>query len=47
VPLHTPYVDVIRQFGEERLAAVLARHSQVRAVLCGRPLLVAHYRAVL
>ncbi|MFC5751186.1 metallophosphoesterase [Actinomadura rugatobispora] len=53
VPLHAPYVDGIRQFGEERLAAVLARHPQVAAVLCGhahtaaaatfagRPLLVA------
>ncbi|WP_242911154.1 metallophosphoesterase [Actinomadura terrae] len=53
VPLHIPYVDAIRQFGEDRLADVLARHPQVVAVLCGhahtsavttfagRPLLVA------
>ncbi|WP_433461565.1 phosphodiesterase [Spirillospora sp. CA-128828] len=48
-----PYVDGIRQFGEERLAEVIGRHPQVKAVLCGhnhsaaattfagRPLLVA------
>ncbi|RFS84048.1 phosphodiesterase [Actinomadura spongiicola] len=53
VPLGIPYVDRIRQFGEERLAAVVARHPQVVALLCGhahtaavttfagRPLLVA------
>lgn len=53
VPLHASYVDPIRQFGEERLAAVIARHPQVVALLCGhahtaaatsfagRPLLVA------
>ncbi|WP_067796347.1 phosphodiesterase [Actinomadura formosensis] len=53
VELQIPYVDAIRQFGEERLAAVIARHPQVVAVLCGhahtaaattfagRPLLVA------
>ncbi|MFD0690541.1 phosphodiesterase [Actinomadura fibrosa] len=53
VVLGIPYVDAIRQFGEERLAAVVARHPQVVAVLCGhahtaaattfagRPLLVA------
>ncbi|MEU6037716.1 hypothetical protein ABZ801_20125 [Actinomadura sp. NPDC047616] len=53
VRLGSPYVDGIRQFGERRLAAVLARHPQVVAVLCGhahtpastvfagRPLLVA------
>ncbi|WP_242893449.1 phosphodiesterase [Actinomadura litoris] len=53
VPLHIPYVDAIRQFGEDGLADVLARHPQVVAVLCGhahtsaattfagRPLLVA------
>ncbi|WP_030866204.1 metallophosphoesterase [Streptomyces sp. NRRL F-2747] len=53
VDLHTPYVDRVRQFGEERLAAVLERHPQVVALLCGhahvaaattfagRPLLVA------
>ncbi|MFA1551158.1 phosphodiesterase [Actinomadura chokoriensis] len=52
-PLGIPRVDEIRQFGEERLAAVIERHPQVVAVLCGhyhtaaattfagRPLLVA------
>ncbi|WP_327683264.1 metallophosphoesterase [Kitasatospora sp. NBC_00458] len=35
VPLNLPYVDPIRQFGEERLAEVLARHPRVRALLCG------------
>ena len=33
--LHAPYVDGIRQSGEDRLAAVLARHPHVAAVLCG------------
>ncbi|MEU9028111.1 metallophosphoesterase [Streptomyces sp. NPDC048383] len=53
VPLHTPYVDAIRQFGEERLAELAGRHPHLRAFLCGhahtaavttfagRPLLVA------
>ncbi|MFI9742358.1 metallophosphoesterase [Streptomyces sp. NPDC052494] len=53
VPLHTPYVDEIRQFGEERLAALAARHPHLTAFLAGhahtaaattfagRPLLVA------
>jgi 3',5'-cyclic AMP phosphodiesterase CpdA len=53
VPLHTPYVDEIRQFGEERLAALADRHPHLTAFLCGhahtaaattfagRPLLVA------
>ncbi|MFB7464813.1 metallophosphoesterase [Streptomyces sp. NPDC056224] len=53
VPLHTPYVDGIRQFGEERLAALAERHPHLSAFLCGhahtaaattfagRPLLVA------
>ncbi|MEU9252661.1 metallophosphoesterase [Streptomyces sp. NPDC048270] len=53
VPLHTPYVDGIRQFGEERLAALVERHPHLTAFLCGhahtaaattfagRPLLVA------
>ncbi|MFG2712253.1 metallophosphoesterase [Streptomyces goshikiensis] len=53
VPLHTPYVDAIRQFGEERLAALAERHPHLTAFLCGhahtaaattfagRPLLVA------
>ncbi|MFE9932795.1 metallophosphoesterase [Streptomyces sp. NPDC005533] len=35
VPLHTPYVDEIRQFGEERLAALAARHPHLTAFLCG------------
>lgn len=53
VPLHIPYVDGIRQFGEERLAALADRHPHLTAFLCGhahtgaattfagRPLLVA------
>ncbi|MFF5809234.1 metallophosphoesterase [Streptomyces sp. NPDC012746] len=52
-PLHTPYVDGIRQFGEDRLAALAGRHPHLAAFLCGhahtaaattfagRPLLVA------
>ncbi|MEY2231006.1 metallophosphoesterase [Streptomyces sp. BF23-19] len=35
VPLHTPYVDEIRQFGEERLAALAERHPHLTAFLCG------------
>lgn len=35
VPLHGQYVDPIRQFGEERLAAVVNRHPHVAALLCG------------
>lgn len=35
VPLGIPYVDEIRQFGAARLAAVIERHPQVVAVLCG------------
>ncbi|MGW6983689.1 metallophosphoesterase [Streptomyces sp. NPDC054932] len=35
VPLHTPYVDGIRQFGEERLAALVERHPHLTAFLCG------------
>jgi 3',5'-cyclic AMP phosphodiesterase CpdA len=35
VALHAPYVDRIKQHGEDRLATVLARHSNVVAVLCG------------
>lgn len=42
VDLYTPHVDRIRQFGEERLAGVLARHPRVAAVLCGH----AHVAAV-
>ncbi len=53
VPLHTPYVDEIRQFDEARLAELTARHPNVTAFLAGhahtsaattfasRPLLVA------
>ncbi len=53
VLLHSPLIDEIRQYEGERLAAVLDRHPQVVAVLCGhahtpaattfagRPLLVA------
>ncbi|MFG2292134.1 metallophosphoesterase [Streptomyces sp. NPDC048603] len=53
VPLHTPYVDQWRQFGEERLAALTRRYPDVAGFLCGhthtatatvfagRPLLVA------
>ncbi|MFJ4655856.1 metallophosphoesterase [Nocardia sp. NPDC088792] len=33
--LHTPFVDRVRQFGEQRLAELLPRHPQVVAVLCG------------
>jgi 3',5'-cyclic-AMP phosphodiesterase len=51
--LHSPYVDTIRQFGEQRLAGLMAGHPQIVAILCGhahtpaattfagRPLLVA------
>jgi Icc protein len=53
VELHSPFIDAIRQHGADRLAALLAGHPQVVAVLCGhahtpavssfagRPLLVA------
>ncbi len=53
VPLGMPFVDGIRQFAEHRLAALVDRHPQVVALLCGhahtgaattfagRPLLVA------
>jgi 3',5'-cyclic-AMP phosphodiesterase len=34
-PIHSPYLDAMRQTGEERLAAVLARHDNVTAVLAG------------
>jgi 3',5'-cyclic AMP phosphodiesterase CpdA len=33
--LHVPFVDNIRQRGEDRLAALVARHPQVVAILCG------------
>jgi len=35
VLLHVPFIDDLRQFGEQRLAAVVARHPQVAAFLCG------------
>ncbi|MBN6039380.1 metallophosphoesterase [Amycolatopsis sp. 195334CR] len=35
VDLHIPYVDGIRQSGEDRLAALLSRHPNVVAILCG------------
>ena len=53
VELHVPFIDEIRQRDEERLAAVVAEHPNVVALLCGhahlpaastfagRPLLVA------
>ncbi len=53
VVLHSPFIDAIRQHGEQRLAELLANYPQVAAVLCGhahtpaastfagRPLLVA------
>ncbi|MBP2402531.1 3',5'-cyclic adenosine monophosphate phosphodiesterase CpdA [Streptomyces netropsis] len=53
VPLHTPFVDGIRQFGQERLAALVERRPQIAGFVCGhahtpaattfagRPLLVA------
>jgi len=52
-PLHIPWLDEIRQHGEENLAAIIERHPRVAAILCGhahtpaattfagRPLLVA------
>jgi 3',5'-cyclic AMP phosphodiesterase CpdA len=35
VTLSIPLVDEIRQFREERLAAVVQRHNEIVAVLCG------------
>jgi 3',5'-cyclic AMP phosphodiesterase CpdA len=35
VTIGMPFVDSIRQFGAERLAAVVGRHPQVVALLCG------------
>ncbi|MFB4320252.1 phosphodiesterase [Actinomadura sp. 21ATH] len=35
VPLGIPYVDGIRQTGEDRLAAVIERHPRIVAVLAG------------
>ncbi|WP_433295510.1 phosphodiesterase [Actinoplanes sp. CA-030573] len=42
VTLGIPFVDGIRQFGADRLAAVVERHPQVVALLCGH----AHTAAV-
>lgn len=51
--LHVPFIDGLRQFGAERLAALADRHPEIAAFLCGhahtaaatvfagRPLLVA------
>lgn len=33
--LHVPFVDGIRQFGAERLAALADRHPRIAAFLCG------------
>lgn len=53
VELHIPWIDEIRQHGEQRLADLVTRHPQIVAILCGhahtaaastfagRPLLVA------
>ncbi|MET0135370.1 MAG: metallophosphoesterase [Kibdelosporangium sp.] len=53
VVLHAPFIDTIKQHGEDRLAALITRYPNVVAVLCGhahtgastsfagRPLLVA------
>jgi Icc protein len=35
VILHSPFIDGIRQSGEQRLAELIGRHPQVAAVLCG------------
>lgn len=35
VDVHIPFIDGIRLSGEQRLAAVLARHPQVVGMLCG------------
>jgi 3',5'-cyclic-AMP phosphodiesterase len=35
VLLHDPWMDGMRQFGADRLAGLLSRHSRVRALLCG------------
>jgi Icc protein len=35
VVLGVPYVDAIRQFEEHRLTALVARHPQIVALLCG------------
>ncbi len=33
--LHSAFLDGIRQFGEDRLAGLMARHRQIAAILCG------------
>jgi len=33
--LHVPLIDAIRQFDEERLAALVTRHPNIAALLCG------------
>src|SRR4051794_26216897 len=35
VILHVPFIDDIRQHGEQRLAALVERHPNVAAILCG------------
>lgn len=35
VLLHSPFIDAIRQHGEQRLARLVERHPDVVAVLCG------------
>jgi hypothetical protein len=35
VRLHDPFIDAIRQHGEERLAGLVERHPHVIAILCG------------
>lgn len=42
VPLHIPFIDRIRQTGEDRLAEVLQGHPEVAALICGH----AHSAAV-
>ncbi|MFF6777134.1 metallophosphoesterase [Streptomyces sp. NPDC012637] len=33
--LHSPFIDGIRQFGDERLAALVGRHPNIAALVCG------------
>ncbi|MFJ5546351.1 metallophosphoesterase [Streptomyces sp. NPDC093225] len=33
--LHDPYIDGVRQFGESRLAALVERHPNIAALVCG------------
>lgn len=35
VLLHDTYMDAMRQFGAERLAGVVRKHTRVRGILCG------------